>query len=154
MDYYVSKKAGSILLRKPNRLHLVAGDHIPTVYWDALGAAAQQSLMAEGAVEGFTDPDSVQLAEAPPIEQPIRIGVSDREFMAEAKVQRGVRHDRALSELEQLDREREQSMVDMEAGGSPDGVIKVELPPEDLDEGDEDLTDEERDEIRRMEQED
>jgi hypothetical protein len=156
MDYYVSKKAGSLLFRKPNKLHLVAGDHIPADYWNALPGEAQQSMLAEGTVEGFDDPDSVELAPAPAVVQPIKIGVGKDQFMPEAKVQPGTRHDAALDKLiAEQERAREllqQSKIDARKARSGDGVVEVELPIDDDDEDDfdDDLTDAEREAIRRF----
>lgn len=163
MDYYVSKKAGSIMFRRPRKHHLIAGDHIPAEVWEAVEASTQAELLKTGMVEGFEDPDSVQLSE-PEQEQLPRVGVGNDDFMPEAKVQRGERRD---AELERLIAEQEarkaESEVDPERGGSADGVVKVELPPEeddedlddeDLDADESDLTDEERAAIEEMERED
>jgi hypothetical protein len=153
MDYYVTKTGGSLLFREPRKLKLVAGDHIPAEFWNTLKADAQAVLIRDGAVEGFDDPDSVQLSEPAAPEQPIKIGVGKGDFMPEARVQRGERRDAALEELMQKQRQAE---VDAENGGSPDGVVQVELPAEDEFEDDDefdDLTPEERAEILRLEDE-
>ena len=151
MDYYVSKKAGSILIRKPSKLHLVAGDHIPAAHWEALPGETRAQMIAEETVEGFEDPDSVKLSEAP-VKQQIPIGVGKDAFMPEATVQPGQRRDAALDEL--IAKQRS-ALVDADEGGSPDGIVQVELPPEDEDEDEEfeDLTPEEQAAIRRIEEE-
>lgn len=152
MDYYVSKKAGSILLRAPNKLHLVAGDHIPTAHWNAIEGAVRAQFIKDGVVEGFEDPDSVKLSEAPPVVQPIKIGVGKTKFMEEAKVQPGERRDAALDKLL---KEQRDAKVDARKESSPDGVVHVELPPDEDDDEDEDaLTDEELAAIRLIEAED
>lgn len=156
MDYYVTKKAGSIIFRAPRKHHLVAGDHVPPEVWSATASDVRAELLRSGMVEGFDDPDSVVLDDPEPESLP-RVGVGKHEFMAEAHVQRGERRDRALEELaREQERRRRESEVDVERGGSADGVVKVEMPPEDdedvdFDEGD--LTPEELAEIRRMESE-
>ncbi len=155
MDYYVSKKAGSILIRKPSKLHLVAGDHVPTPHWEALPEETRRQMIDEGTVEGFEDPDNVKLSEAPVEKQAIPIGVGDGKFMAEATVQPGRRFDAAL---DALIAKQHASRVDPDEGGSPDGIVLVELPDEDeienlIDEEFEDLTPEERAAIRRIEEE-
>lgn len=161
MDYYVSKKAGSLLFRQPHKMQLVAGEHIPADVWNQVDSTVQADLLKTGMVEGFDDPDNVKLSD-PVIEGP-RIGVGNDKFMPEATVQRGERHDEALQKLikEQEERARkakEDSEVDPEQGGSADGVVQVELPPEEDDddydyddESDEDdLTPEELAAIREM----
>lgn len=158
MDYYVTKKAGSILLRSPSKLHALAGQHIPVAHWQALPADVRARMIADGSVQGFEDPDSVRLPE-PPKEALPGVGVRKDEFMPEARVLRGERRDAALEALiaEQKARSqkaREDSEVDQEAGGSADGVVQVELPQED--EGDEDfdeLSDEDLDIVRDLERE-
>ena len=154
MDYYVSKKAGSLMFRKPNKLHLVAGDHIPSDYWNALPGESQQSLLREGAVEGFADPDNVELAPAPAVVQPIKIGCSKTGFMPEAKVQPGQRHDAALDKLvAEQEKAREllhRAKIDARKSRSGDGVVEVQLPVEDDEDDEDDLTDAEREAIRRF----
>ena len=162
MDYYVSKKAGSIMFRQPKRHHLVAGTHIPAEVWEAVPTASQEELLKTGMVEGFDDPDSVQLSE-PPQEDLPKVGVGKDKFMPEAKVQAGKRVDAKLKELEEAQAKaeaqaKEESEVDLEEGGSADGVVQVELPAdededEDLDVEDS-LTDEELEALQEMERED
>tara|TARA_R110002094_G_scaffold220250_1_gene192767 strand:+ start:6446 stop:6952 length:507 start_codon:yes stop_codon:yes gene_type:complete len=164
MDYYVSKKAGSIMFRAPKKAHLVAGDHIPAEAWAGIPESSQQELLNTGMVEGFDDVDSVKLSDAPEENLP-RVGSGANDFMPEAKVQQGKRVDAKLKELEDAQAKAEaqakaDSEVDLEEGGSADGVVQVEQPPEEADEDDEDLdvedslTDEELEALREMEQED
>tara|TARA_R110002095_G_C4251957_1_gene240431 strand:+ start:25020 stop:25520 length:501 start_codon:yes stop_codon:yes gene_type:complete len=162
MDYYVSKKAGSIMFRAPKKAHLVAGDHIPAEAWAGIPESSQQELLNTGMVEGFTDVDTVVLADAPSENLP-RVGSGNKDFMPEAKVQQGERVDVKLKELEAAqakaaEQAKDESEVDLEEGGSADGVVQVELPAdededEDLDVEDS-LTDEELEALREMEQED
>lgn len=160
MEYYVSKKAGSIMFRKPHKRHLKAGDHIPHEVWDNVVPGNQAELLKTGMVEMFEDPDSVKLSEPQPEQLP-KVGVGRDKFMPEATVQPGDRKDDKLQALVREQQERAQqaqraSEVDEEAGGSEDGVVKVELPPEvdEDDESDDDMTDEERETIEQMERED
>jgi hypothetical protein len=163
MDYYVSKKAGSIMFRAPKKAHLVAGDHIPAAAWDAIPASSQQELLKTGMVEGFEDVDSVKLSDAPSEDLP-RVGSGNKDFMPEAKVQSGKRVDAKLQELEAAqakaaEQAKADSEVDLEEGGSADGVVQVELPADedDEDEGldvEDSLTEEELEALLEMERED
>tara|TARA_R110002096_G_scaffold77443_2_gene182356 strand:- start:3566 stop:4060 length:495 start_codon:yes stop_codon:yes gene_type:complete len=160
MDYYVSKKAGSIMFRAPKKAHLCAGDHIPAEAWAAIPESSRQELLNTGMVEGFDDVDSVKLSDAPEENLP-RVGSGSNDFMPEAKVQQGKRVDAKLKELEDAQAKAEaqaksDSEVDLEEGGSADGVVQVEMPgdeDEDLDVEDS-LTEEELEALLEMERED
>jgi len=159
MDYYVSKKAGSIMFRQPKKQHLVAGDNIPAEVWNAVVESSRQELLNTGMVEAFEDVDSVMLSDAPVEELP-RVGSGNKKFMPEAKVQAGKRVDAKLEALkkEQAARDlkaKEDSEVDREGGGSADGVVKIELPADEDDDDFEDgLTAEEMEALLEMERED
>lgn len=159
MEYYVTKKAGSVLFRKPRRRHVLAGEHIPAEFWAEVREDARAELLRSGMVQGFQDPDSVRLDEPEPDPNAPVVGVGNNEFMPEAHVQPGKRRDKQLDELAREQRRatlkaKAESEVDPDLGGSADGVVRVELPPEEDDEefDDSDLTAEELAEIRRMEE--
>lgn len=152
MDYYVTKKAGSILCRSPHKRQFLAGDCIDPQHWDKIGPEQQRELLDTGMVEAHEGPETYEPSDAPPLQGP-RVGVGKDGFMPEARVQRGERVDAKLEQLrkeqEQRDAEaRKASEVDPERGGSRDGVVRVELPPEededDQDDYDDSLTEEER----------
>ena len=166
MDYYVSKKAGSIMFRYPRKIHLTAGSHITMEMWEAIPPSSQKDLIATGMVEGFEDADSVKMSDAPQEELP-RVGTGNKEFMAEAKVQSGERVDSKLEALQKEQAERDakakaESEVDLDEGGSADGVVQVEMPADEDDDMDlidevdaeDSLTQEELDALQEMERED
>lgn len=175
MDFYVTPKAGSVSFRLPRRQRILAGDQIPREVWDAVEPAVQKELLAQGMVQSADEPWS----DPEPEEDLPRVGCGQDQFMPEAHIQPGERRDRALEELqreqqERAEAERARSEVDEDQGGSADGVVKVERAADedeadaqaeqaDIDEAkaaaedaqaDETLTQEELDEIARMEAED
>jgi hypothetical protein len=159
MHYFMTRRGGSMIYRVPGRakVHILAGQQIPDYCVEWLGEKKVAAFVADGVFAplpaGQTPSDS-DLGQ--PDVNPIPVGVGDKEFMPEAKALPGKQRDQALRNLlAEQEARKARTYVDSEAGGSPDGAVKVTLPPEELDSDYDDyeemLTDREREAISAIE---